>query len=133
MSDYQAFSESTYPPITGVGVNYQSGDGYGAAYTTAGDPANQPNFVPIAPVDTKSNWFKNYWRPAIAWQYFAVCIFDFIVAPSALLTYFYLTGQPYQAWQPLTLTASGLYHIAMGAIIGVAAYTRTQEKMNGVD
>ena len=27
-------------------------------------------------------------------------------------------------WQPLTLTESGMFHIAFGAIVGVAAYSR---------
>ena len=29
----------------------------------------------------EESWIKTYWRPAIAWQYFAVCIFDFIIFP----------------------------------------------------
>ena len=36
-------------------------------------------------------------------------------------------------WTPLTLQGGGLYHIAMGAIIGVSAYGRTQEKLNGAN
>jgi hypothetical protein len=33
----------------------------------------------------------------------------------------------------LTLQGAGLFHIAMGAIIGVAAWGRTQEKLNGAN
>jgi hypothetical protein len=36
-------------------------------------------------------------------------------------------------WQPLTLQGAGLFHIAMGAIIGVAAWGRTQEKLGGAN
>jgi hypothetical protein len=32
---------------------------------------------------------------------------------------------------PLTLQGAGLYHIAMGAVLGVAAYGRSQEKISG--
>lgn len=71
-------------------------------------------------------WVKQYWRPAIAWQYFAVCLFDFIVFPAASM---YFLKEP---WQPLTLKESGFYHLAMAAIIGVAAWTRGQEKIQRI-
>ena len=71
----------------------------------------------------EESWIKQYWRPAIAWQYFAVCIFDFIIFP---LLYTKFLGM---AWNPLTLKEGGFYHMAMAAIIGVAAYTRGQEKI----
>lgn len=70
----------------------------------------------------EDSWIKNYWRPAIAWQYFLVCLCDFVVFPAASL---YLRTP----WEPLTLKESGFYHLAMAAIIGVAAWTRGQEKI----
>ena len=36
-------------------------------------------------------------------------------------------------WQPLTLQGAGLFHVAMGAVLGIAAYGRTQEKLNGAN
>jgi hypothetical protein len=72
------------------------------------------------------SWLKAYWRPAIAWQYFAVCIFDFIIFPAA---YMYFTKL---AWDPITLKEGGFYHLAMAAIIGVAAWTRGQEKIQRI-
>lgn len=69
------------------------------------------------------SWLKQYWRPAIAWQYFAVCLFDFIVFP--LMSMHYLSQQ----WDPITLKEGGFYHLSMAAIIGVAAWTRGQEKI----
>ena len=36
-------------------------------------------------------------------------------------------------WQPLTLQGAGLFHIAMGGVLGLAAYGRTQEKLNGAN
>jgi len=34
-------------------------------------------------------------------------------------------------WQPLTLQGAGLFHVAMGAVLGIAAFGRTQEKLAG--
>lgn len=42
------------------------------------------------------------------------------------------TGNTTQ-WSPLTLQGAGLFHMAMGAIIGVAAFGRTQEKLAGAN
>jgi hypothetical protein len=74
----------------------------------------------------EESWLKSYWRPAIAWQYFAVCIFDFIIFPAAFM-YF-----SQQQWNPITLKEGGFYHLAMAAIIGVAAWTRGQEKITRI-
>lgn len=71
----------------------------------------------------EESWIKQYWRPAIAWQYLAVCVCDFIVFPAA---YMYFAKQP---WDPITLKEGGFYHLAMAAIIGVAAWTRGKEKI----
>jgi hypothetical protein len=40
---------------------------------------------------------------------------------------------PFVQWQPLTLQGAGLFHIAMGAVLGIAAYGRTKEKMAGAE
>ena len=34
-------------------------------------------------------------------------------------------------WNPLTLQGAGLFHIAMGAVLGISAFGRTQEKLAG--
>lgn len=34
-----------------------------------------------------------------------------------------------RVWEPLTLQATGLFHVAFGAILGVAAWTRGNEKI----
>ena len=41
----------------------------------------------------------------------------------------YFTKQPYD---PITLKEGGFYHLAMAAIIGVAAWTRGQEKIQRI-
>ena len=40
-------------------------------------------------------------------------------------------GQSISQWNPLTLQGAGLFHIAMGAVLGIAAFGRTQEKLAG--
>jgi hypothetical protein len=79
----------------------------------------------------EESWVKQYWRPAIAWQYFTVCIFDFIIFPlfDFSLGYYLKTDNN---WDPITLKDGGFYHIAMAAIIGVSAWTRGQEKITKV-
>jgi len=74
-------------------------------------------------------WIQYYWRPAMAWQYFIVCLFDFFAAPvmTALLKAF--INPALEPWKPLTLEGGGLYHLAMGAIIGVASWSRGREKI----
>ena len=37
----------------------------------------------------------------------------------------------FRQWVPITLQGGGLFHVAMGAVLGVSAYGRTQEKLNG--
>lgn len=69
----------------------------------------------------------------MGWTYMITCIFDFIVAPILWsLLQAYTGGVVTLQWQPLTLQGAGLYHVAMGAVLGIAAYGRTREKLNSV-
>lgn len=69
----------------------------------------------------------------MAWSYGIVCLFDFLVAPVFWSVMQVLaSGEVSSQWQPITLQGAGLYHIAMGAICGVTAWSRGQEKMAGV-
>jgi len=78
----------------------------------------------------KETWFNKKWRPAMAWSYMTICIFDFIAAPIlwSILQASY-KGNVTEAWLPLTLQGAGLFHLSMGAILGVTAWSRGQEKM----
>lgn len=76
----------------------------------------------------EEGWIRKYWRPMMSWQYFVVCLCDFIVFP--LIAFWYAkNGGGDWHWEPLTLKEGGFYHIAMGMIIGVVAYTRGQENL----
>jgi hypothetical protein len=77
---------------------------------------------------------KSMWRPAIAWLYIAICFFDFMIFPILwnVAQISFLKTIVITPWDPLTLKGGGLFHVSMGAILGVTAYGRTQEKINGV-
>jgi len=82
----------------------------------------------------KEDWMNSKWRPMMGWMYMGVCIFDFVVAPVLWsLTQAIFHGGVNVQWQPLTLQGAGLFHISMGAVLGLAAYGRTQEKLAGAN
>jgi hypothetical protein len=82
----------------------------------------------------KEDWMNSKWRPMMGWMYMCVCTFDFVIAPIlwSLVQAFFHGGVNVQ-WQPLTLQGAGLFHISMGAVLGLAAYGRTQEKLAGAN
>lgn len=78
------------------------------------------------------HWMKSYWRPAMGWLYMLMCFCDFVAFPiiSMFLPQF-IKGMTYIPWKSITLDNGGLIHMAFGAILGVAAWTRGQEKIAG--
>jgi hypothetical protein len=101
------------------------------------------------------NKLQRFWRPIVAYTYIIICIFDFILMPmwyeisnttvnirdSVDLSLKYapeyqekvLVGlTTKRVWQPLTLDTAGTFHLAFGAILGAAAYTRGREKQERV-
>lgn len=99
------------------------------ASVSVGSVEFQTRDVPLA---EKELWFKTYWRPAAAWIYLVINLFDFIVAPVLTMLMPKMMGVPYSPWTSLTLSNGGLFHLAFGAIIGVTAWGRTKERLNGV-
>ena len=82
----------------------------------------------------KEDWMNSKWRPMMGWMYMFVCMCDFVVFPILWsLIQAAHGGRVETQWQPITLQGAGLFHMAMGAIIGVAAFGRTQEKLAGVN
>lgn len=78
----------------------------------------------------KEDWMNRKWRPAMAWVYMAINIFDFILAPIFFnLLQFHTHGQTITSYQAITLQGGGLFHVAFGAILGISAYTRGKEKL----
>lgn len=93
----------------------------------------------------KEKWFVKYWRPAAAWIYLSICVFDFVIMPvwhlrsqgslehiwelsmklrpeDQLQAIIQLTKKT--TWEPITLNEGALFHLAFGALLGVAAWTR---------
>ena len=83
----------------------------------------------------KDDWMNTKWRPAMGWMYMGVCIFDFVLAPIlwAVIQFWetQAANDAFRQWQPMTLQGAGLFHMAMGAVLGLAAWGRTQEKLSG--
>jgi hypothetical protein len=66
----------------------------------------------------------------MGWMYMLVCTCDFVLFPVLWSVLQAVSkGQVSSQWQPLTLQGAGLFHLAMGAVLGVAAYGRTKEKL----
>lgn len=98
------------------------------------------------------NRIKKYWRPVAAYVYLAICLFDFVAGPvfmemrnsrvnvEAFAQIQQIEDKEVQlaalakldlgrsTWQPLTLLGGGLFHLSFGGILGIAAWTRGQEK-----
>ena len=82
----------------------------------------------------KEDWMNSKWRPMMGWMYMAVCMADFVLFPVLWSMVQAVHGGSVQTqWTPITLQGAGLFHMARGAIIGVTAFGRTQEKLNGAN
>lgn len=102
----------------------------------AAAPSNAASDAEILVANSKQSedWINKKWRPAMGWMYMAVCITDFILFPILWSILQALSkGQVTSQWQPLTLQGAGLFHIAMGAVLGIAVYGRTREKVEGIN
>lgn len=108
------------------------------------------------PSDELEHSFKKFWRPIAAYTYLAICVFDFVGAPlwiehtnQTVNLVAFEEIQKFEdkevqmkaieqvelgnrSWTPLTLQGGGLFHLAFGAILGVAAFTRGQEKVAAI-
>ena len=99
----------------------------------------------------KECWFHR-WRHIAAYIFLIICVFDFIIMPIVYekndkikpaaavelsLKYSDTTTQHIalqtiiakRSWEPLTLKSNGMFFMAFGAILGVAAFTRGQERI----
>jgi hypothetical protein len=78
------------------------------------------------------DWINKKWRPVMGWVYMLTCTMDFVIFPILWSVLQAIgAGQVTSQWNPITLQGAGLYHIAMGAVLGIAAYGRTKEKVEG--
>jgi len=130
-----SFGSTQSSSTSGYGANPSSGAGtpqFGPQpnLTQAGSNAAQGADVLVA--NDNTDWINKKWRPAMGWVYMATCTADFVIFPVLWSVLQALSkGNVTTQWQPLTLQGAGLYHIAMGAVLGIAAYGRTKEKVEG--
>lgn len=86
-------------------------------------------------VKEKEDWMQKKWRPMMAIMYMTVCVFDFILFPIMFTVVQFWevesVNDAFRQWQPLTLIGAGLFHMAMGAVLGITAWSRGQEKIAG--
>jgi hypothetical protein len=83
------------------------------------------------------HWIKSYWRPVMGWLYMLICLVDFVIFPALamflpLISKGFGIDMVYAPWQSLTLINGGLVHMAFGAILGIAAWSRGREKIAGI-
>ena len=81
----------------------------------------------------KEDWMNSKWRPMMGWMYMLICTMDMVVFPVLWSLLQAVTHTSITQWNPLTLQGAGLFHIAMGAVLGIAAFGRTQEKLQGAN
>ena len=128
----QTYAVSTAAPAPAPAVVVQP---YQEQIMTGAAPTNAASGADVLVENTNTDWMNKKWRPAMGWMYMAVCITDFVIFPVMwAIVQFWETNaanDAFRQWQPLTLQGAGLFHIAMGAVLGIAAYGRTKEKMEG--
>jgi hypothetical protein len=83
----------------------------------------------------QEDWMTKKWRPMMAMMYMVCCLCDFALFPIMFTVVQFWEVQAandaFRQWVPITLQGGGLFHVAMGAVLGVSAYGRTQEKVAG--
>jgi hypothetical protein len=89
--------------------------------------------VKSASESKKEDWMNSKWRPMMGWMYMLVCTMDMVIFPILWSLLQTTVGTGLTQWNPLTLQGAGLFHIAMGAVLGIAAFGRTQEKLGGAN
>lgn len=83
----------------------------------------------LSPDEKKSeSIMSSLWRPCMGFTYMFICLFDFVLAPMMHTAVSVLTKTEMVVWKSLTMSEGGLFHISMGAILGVSAWIRGIEK-----
>lgn len=79
--------------------------------------------------DRRAKDWKDGWREHASYIYMAIVIFDFLIAPIVWPLFQLAIKSPtITPWVPITLQTGGLLHLSFGAILGVSAWGKSQEK-----
>lgn len=104
----------------------------GPAPVLTGAGHNAAEGADVLVANDNTDWINKKWRPVMGWMYMLVCTCDFVIFPVLWSILQALShGSVTNQWQPLTLQGAGLFHLSMGAVLGIAAYGRTKEKVAG--
>ena len=123
---------STTPGVSGTN-NVQIVHNQAESLKSGGGAMSEGGESTVALDKDATDWINKKMRPMMGWIYMLTCTCDFVIFPVLWSVLQALShGQVTSQWQPLTLQGAGLYHIAMGAVLGIAAYGRTKEKVAGV-
>jgi hypothetical protein len=116
----------------GFGSSIQSPNAAAPAQNLTQAGSNAAQGAEVLVENTNTDWINKKWRPMMGWMYMIVCMCDFVLFPVLWSLLQALSkGQVTMQYQPLTLQGAGLFHISMGAVLGIAAYGRTKEKIEG--
>ena len=134
MADWDSHAEQEKKNPTPFNANATPPNGFQSGnpemLKSGGGALSQGGESTVALDKDATDWINKKWRPVMGWIYMLTCTSDFVIFPVLWSLLQALTGgQVTSQWQPLTLQGAGLYHIAMGAVLGIAAYGRTQEKI----
>jgi hypothetical protein len=134
MADWDSHAEQEKKNPTPFNTNATPPNGFQSGnpemLKSGGGALSQGGESTVALDKDATDWINKKWRPVMGWIYMLTCTSDFVIFPVLWSLLQALTGgQVTSQWQPLTLQGAGLYHIAMGAVLGIAAYGRTQEKI----
>lgn len=115
---------------TGPSSGFGGGSSFGSQNNSTASAAPAGAESTVALDKDAQDWVNKKWRPMMGWVYMGTCTFDFVIAPILWSLIQVLgAGKVEMQWMPITLQGAGLYHIAMGAVLGIAAYGRTKEKL----
>jgi len=88
----------------------------------------------VSVTNNHQDFINTQWRPMMAWLYMMTCAFDFLVAPVLWPIFQAATAvAEVKPWLPITLQGAGLYHLAMGAILGITSWQRSQERISAMN
>lgn len=84
--------------------------------------------TPVQQETASEHIMSSIWRPMMGFTYMIICLFDFVAGPvmNGMLAFY--SHKDLVPWKSLTMSDGGMFHISMGAILGVAAWARGQEK-----
>ena len=137
MPKYDGYDDTFYPVDSAtqsrLDQRVSSGDNSASiAATAAAGAITASSGTTVLVENTNTDWINNKYRPAMGWVYMCICIFDFILAPILwTIIQAFLHGSIANQWAPLSLGGGGLLHVAFGAVIGISAFGRTREKLEG--